>query len=292
MQKDGDAVNPLALEFPLYALEDYDSYYPHHVWKVGIKTTLPDILRRRLIGSVIATHLGNSSVDNAVRKYVPAVDEKPILRLGARAVSFIESSHSWMHDLVERLTRHDDQNIGRVMAELTMLRQEYTAKCFLYIANRGAIFEGYSLLRMQFEQFAWIVAVDKVGDTARVQRTKAQSSLRNLNQVVPGASRLYGLLSAHAHWNYDAHTRAITTDEHGASGVLFASVEHKAELLSHAVQFCGVFARIIEKLRRGEINQVQDAPEVRKRLEDIRSTATALSAEIWDMIDAHGKRTN
>lgn len=292
MRKDGDVVNPLALEFPLYELEDYDSYYPHHTWKVGIKTTLPDILRRRIIGSIIATHLGNSSVDHAVRQYVPAVDEKPILRLGTKSVSFIESSHSWMNDLIERLTHHADENIGRFMAELTMSRQEYTTKCFLYIANRGAIFEGYSLLRMQFEQFAWIVAVDKVGDMSQVRRTRAQSSLRKLNHVVPGASRLYGRLSSYAHWSYDAHVRAITTNEHGASGVLFASVEHKAELLSYAVQFCGVFALLIEKLRGAEIDKLQDAPEVHKRLEDIRSTATALAAEIWDMIDAHGKRSN
>lgn len=270
-------------EFPLYSMDDYDTFYPHHVWKVGIKSTFPSLLKKRLIASVIATQMGGASVDYMVKRYLGGDDEDPSFGLGREANDFIVRSHKWLNAVVERLTHHSDDNVGRIMAELTMSRQEFTTSCFLYMANRGAVFEGYSLLRMQFEQFAWILAVDRIGDPERVRKTKAQSSLRALDGVVPGSARLYGQLSAHAHWNYDAHVRAITADNEQL-GVLFASVSHKAELLCHGVFFVGLFAKLIQKARQTEIAEWSDGFEVSERLNSLYPQSLDLAKRIQNLL--------
>lgn len=275
----------LSDQFPLHRLEDYDAYYPHHAWAVGIKSTFPSILKKRLIASVMATQMGSASVDYIVKRYFTgAEDAEPIARKDLEAINFIERSHSWLHGLVERLTYHDDDNVGRIMAELTMMRQEYTASCILFVVNRGAVFEGYSLLRMQMEQFAWLVAADRKANPEEVKAIRAQSSLRELDKILPGAARQYGVLSAHAHWSYDAHIRAVTSKD-GRLGVLFGSVEHKAELLAHSIRFVALFALIIGKLREQEIAALAASEMVLMQLRDTIAHAGKLADEIEAMVN-------
>jgi hypothetical protein len=285
MKRMGKFSSPIHAEFPLYSMEDYDAFYPHHLWKVGIKSTFPSLLKKRLIASVIATQMGTASVDYVIKRYLDGEEEDQPLSMGAEANTFIEKSHDWLHGVAERLTHHADDNVGRIMAELTMMRQQYTTSCFLYMANRGAVFEGYSLLRMQLEQFAWILAVDRVGDPERVRRVKAQSSLRVLDGVLPGVASLYGQFSAHAHWSYDAHVRAITSKE-GKLGVLFASVNHKAELLYHGVFFVGLFSKLILKAREAEISDWSDGSEISEKLDSLYADALVLAKRIQSLLEA------
>jgi hypothetical protein len=284
MQVIGEKIDPLTEHFSLYNLEDYDMHYPRHAWAVGIKSDFPPLLRKRLVGAVVSTQMGGASVDYVIKKYMGEVEEEIEPTKGYLANRFIVDTHRALHSLVEELTEHADDNVGRIMSELTMMRQEYTTRCFLFLANRGAIFEGYSLLRMQMEQFAWIIAADRQEDPEKVKKLKAQSCIRRLDEIAPGTARLYGQLSAHAHWSYDAHVRAITSDE-GRLGVLFASVKHKVELLAYGVYFTGLFAKILVALRHDEIAKLDRKGATPNDLEGMYKRATDFGKELFEHLN-------
>ncbi|WJH41329.1 hypothetical protein N7E02_13025 [Aliirhizobium terrae] len=80
---------------------------------------------------------------------------------------------------------------------------------------------------MILEQVAWAFAVRNIDDVAKVQRFAATKSIGVLNSNFPIVGRLYGWMSGHAHWGYDAHSKVITSKD-GFSGAWLFNTEFKA----------------------------------------------------------------
>lgn len=277
----------LADDFSLRGFEDYDETFPNIAWAVGFHRSYPAVLKKRLCAALVTTQLGNASVDRTIRQYFSDADFESPPRAEEQYLVFLHRAHASIYDIVMRLTHHDDGTVGRILVEWSLLRQEFSAQCLLLLVNRGALFEGYSLLRMQLEQLAWTCAIDREGDAEKIKRTAAQSSITKLKTISPDAGPLYGLLSGYAHWSYDAHVRALHVAEGGGLGVLFSSVTHKIELMIAALVFSGVLAKTVATIRAAEIGALPDGAEAMAMLRKIEEDSRGQVHDLGKLLESH-----
>ncbi|MDF1633348.1 hypothetical protein P0086_12470 [Mycoplana sp. MJR14] len=261
-------MEPITRLYPLFPSLDFDSAFVNAAWPIALCSSYPAELKERLLAALISLQFGLKSVDYTRKNYVHEFEDEEASREDVKIASFLKESHSFLYLLVEELTHHEDGTVGRILAEFALLRQEFSFLQLLAIANRGALFEGLVVARMQIEQLAWICAVDREPDPEKARRIQAQSSLSKLKRIEPRVGKLYGYLSDHAHWSYGAHVRALLSKDERL-GVLFASVYHKIELYMVMLSICEVQMKVIFNIRASEIGALAQAEQYEQRRKTI-----------------------
>jgi hypothetical protein len=206
-QRRSKSKNPNAAHFPIFSYEDYDFQFWNAPWPIGLKSTYPEELVRRIAAAFISLQMGNSGVDYTYKRY-------------------LKDAHYEMND-GSRL----DLKITRTIAQRMKLLSD--------LISRVAQFEGTKAI-------GW------------------------LGKSCPIAGRLYGWLSVHAHWAYEGHIKAWTTDDEGRLAALFATSEFKARSLALGILLSlvsEVSERAFMSVKKNEISKTLSMKDEPKPIE-------------------------
>lgn len=219
----------LMADFPLFQAGEYDFYYKNAPWKIGLESTCPAELKRKIAGAFISETLQLKSVDNVLKKYLANIDyvEADDDRLDLRIRRHIEYSMKIFHDAIRELSKAAPQNINYAVCGWTLIRAPFSIEQMAYCSNRGALFEANAIARMMIEQLAWAHYTFLANDTEDVFLRKPQSCIASLKINLWYGGYLYGWMSNHAHWSFDAHKKSAISHS-GQFGHLWASTYFKA----------------------------------------------------------------
>jgi hypothetical protein len=57
-------------QFPIFSYEEYDFSFEHLAWPLGLKSTYPAELIRRVAAAAISYQMGNRSIDYIYKRYL------------------------------------------------------------------------------------------------------------------------------------------------------------------------------------------------------------------------------
>lgn len=242
-----------AEQFPLSTLENFD-YVVSEPWTIGLRKTHPAELKRRVIAAGVSLFLRNKSVDSTIKTYLKDRDfiDDSINRLDIRIEEVISVDLERLEQKIESESARADDKVGRLLSEWTFARTPFALKFFISCAHKGALYEPISIARMILEQLAWALAVRPAVDADVVQKTSAQSVIAELKKVNPRAGQLYGWMSSHSHWAYDAHIKSMIHEP--KFGLILASSEYK--VVNFALSL--VMAKMIVKSFLYSTSTIQD----------------------------------
>src|ERR1700680_846067 len=82
--------------FPLIQGGDFDLYFGHMPWQIGLKSTYPNSLKRKLAAVAASEFLGIRSIDYVLKNYLADVNypEEDGSRLDRRIRSFVSGRMS------------------------------------------------------------------------------------------------------------------------------------------------------------------------------------------------------
>ncbi|VTZ25808.1 conserved hypothetical protein [Methylocella tundrae] len=216
--------------FPLFQGGEYDFCFPKAFWKIGMQSSIPNSLKKKIAASIISEQFGLKSVDNVSRKYLKGVNypESDNERLDRRVRSFVAKKMSAFNSQIYVLSKRTDQGLNRTMSQWTLGRASFSMELLAYCGQRGALFEALAIARMMLEQVAWAHSVCHSNDEGAVHRVSASASISFLKGSSKNTGKLYGWLSQHVHWAFDGHKKSVITTTNDALGHLYASAYFKA----------------------------------------------------------------
>lgn len=231
--KAGGVVSDLSAAFPLFMQKDFEVSVNNVPYEIGVDKNYPAALREMVSAAAVTYYLQNKSIDNVRRTYLkdvkyeedPGGDARLDRSYRKICLSQIDRLTSAVRDYPSVLTRQP--TVGEWIGDLTLIRIPYSFQRAFAEADKGALFEAVAVARMALEQLAWTYAVRKLDDVNKVKAVSATKSVGLLSKEFAEVGRLYGWMSNHVHWEYDAHVKVVTTDGtfHGA---FFANSEFKA----------------------------------------------------------------
>jgi hypothetical protein len=247
----------LRAAFPLQGGE-YDFYLPNSPWQIGLSSTHPEELKRKIVASIVSEHLGLRSVDNVLKNYLagetfPKEDGN---RLDHRIRSFVSENMSDFASMIRYVSWLPNKEFCKVISEWTLLRAPFSMEFLAYCGQRGALFEALAIARMMFEQLAWAFAINTEVDETAVHKLSAPRAITPLKVKFPFAGRLYGWLSGHVHWAFDGHKKSMISKKRQA-GHLFASSYFKAVIFAIMILFSKLYMDVAWELYA---DQLRTAP--------------------------------
>ena len=268
LEKPKSIEDPAGKNFPIFSYEDYD-FGLNVAWPIGLKSTYPEELIRRIGAAVISLHMGNTAVDYTYRRYLKGrrYEMNDGSRLDLCISREIKNKSAALSSSLSLITELEPKNDGQFVSEWTFLRIPFAIEFLLSCANRGAFFESAAIARMILEQIAWCNAIDGLTDVAVIQKTSATKSIGILKQRFEGVGQLYGWLSAHAHWAYDGHVKAMHFED-GKTASLFATPKFKASSLALTVLIAILAIKLFATLRQAEISLLLNSAAVEPRHEN------------------------
>ena len=272
----------IARKFPLSMSVELDFCLAQSPWPIAMREDYPDLLKQRVIAASAATLLGLKSVDYTMKHYADELALEENDRLDLKYANFLEEAHECLYELVHHCSNHDDETLGRVLFEWVMMRQDFSFRQLLCMANRGALVEGVSIARVQVEQLAWGAAVDRQVNSSTVKKIKAQSSIAKLKDVAPDIGKLYGFLSEFTHWGFNAQREALGHED-GKLAVVLASVSHKVLLYRIALIIFETAAGLFLHQRAAEICEFERGPELSKKLAEMIEQSRRFREEIIEI---------
>jgi hypothetical protein len=251
-----------AKHFPIFSYEDYDFTFHKSAWPIGLKSTYPEELVRRVGAAMISLQMGNSAIDYTYKKYLKdhTYEMDDGSRLDLRLSREIKKKTSLLSALISEVTGLGPKKDGQFICEWTFLRIPFSINFLLSCANRGAFFESAAIARMALEQIGWANSVDPLEDFESVQKTSATKSIGALKDRFGGAGRLYGWLSVHTHWAYEGHVKAMHLED-GVTSSLFATSKFKACSLVLTALILVLAVKVFSSIRSSEIEIVLNGPE-------------------------------
>lgn len=275
----------LIAEFPLFQHGEYDFYFPNAHWQIGLKSSYPESLKKKVAAVLISEFVGLKSIDNIMKTYMRDVSY-PVAaesRLDLRVREFVSKRISAFDGQLYALSISFNGKLSgnTVIGLLTLKRAVFSMDLLAYCGQRGALFEGVAIARMMLEQIAWAFSVANSLDENAVHKISATQSISALKTQIACAGEFYGWLSQHAHWKFDAHKKAVITNDKEKIGHMFGSSYFKATvfcamLILTQIYFDCVFAMCPEELHAlsGEKGARTTRPD------HVRHEARELLAEI------------
>jgi hypothetical protein len=213
----------LRAAFPLFKGGEYDFYLPHSPRQMGLQSTHPDGLKRKIAAAVASQFLGLRSVDYVLKKYLAHVTypEEDRSGLDLRIRSFVSCKMSDFDSLIRYLAPLPNKSLCATVSEWTLSRAPFSMELLAYCGQRGALFEALAIARMMLEQLAWAYVINTETDENAVHKLSASRAIDSLKTKFCFAGRLY------IHWTFDGHKKSMIS--HGKTlGHLFASSYFKA----------------------------------------------------------------
>jgi len=205
----------------------------------------PPQFKRRVLAAAISHQLRLKSIDYSLKRYVePDLYDKDETSLGDTVSDFLRASGVPLEDHLKQL-HTPDPSLGVFGAEVTLFRLPHALDAARMLSNRGLLPEVLPILRLCIEMICWSnVAFDL---TAEVVRLKARQCVSRMKPIYPTIGKLYGHLSAFAHWEQVVHGRFITLDQ-DRTAILKASVQYRAESLALCLVVLDVAVAVADRM--------------------------------------------
>lgn len=252
---------PLLSHFPMYPSDDYDMCFPDMHHPIGINSTAPPELIKRIVAAAISYQLQNKGIDYTYKTYLrdAQYDTNDGSRVDIRISRAIADHHRNFSSLLYQVTTSENKILGNMICEWTLIRAPHSIRQLLTLANRGNLYECCAVGRMVLEQIAWAAAIDNLMDPSAIKAQKAEGSIRALKNLVPFAGVFYGWLSSHTHWRYDDHIKSMTFGDEGMAATLQSS-KFKAVSLCVALLLTSAVTLVLRAHRQSEISTLMTSP--------------------------------
>jgi hypothetical protein len=226
---DKELNQPLRDAFPLFQAGEYDFYLSKSPWQIGLQSTHPDSLKRKIAAAVMSELAGLRSVDYTLKRYLQDVTypQEDGSRLDLRIRAFVSRKMSHFDSAIMYPAPLPDKSFCMTASEWTLSRGPFSMELLAYCGQRGALFEGLAIARMMLEQLAWAYVINTKSDENAVHELSATRAIVSFKRKFLFAGRLYGWLSAHAHWAFDGHKKSMIS-RGDTVGHLLASSYFKA----------------------------------------------------------------
>jgi hypothetical protein len=236
----------LRAAFPLFQGGEYDFYFKKSPWQIGLHSTYPDSLKRKIAAAVTSEKLGLRSVDNVLKKYLVGVSypEEDGSRLDLRIRSFVSRKMLDFDSSIRYVAQLPDKSLCMTVSEWTFSRASFSMEFLAYCGQRGALFEALAIARMMFEQLAWAYALNTEIDGNAIHNLSASRAIASLKLKFCFAGKLYGWLSNHVHWAFDGHRKSMISMGEGF-GHLKASSYFKAVIFAVMILFSKLYIDVL-----------------------------------------------
>ncbi|MGH6811439.1 MAG: hypothetical protein ACREDM_03555 [Methylocella sp.] len=230
---DKEINEPLRAAFPLFRGGEYDFYLANSPWQIGLQSTHPDSLKRKIAAAVISEGLGLRSVDYVLKNYLADVTypEEDGTRLDLRIRSFVSRKMLDIESLIACVRELPNKPTCKFVSEWTLTRAPFSMELLAHCGQRGALFEALAIARMMLEQLAWAYAINSEIDENAVHKLSASRAIASFKLKFCFAGKLYGWLSSHVHWAFDGHKKSMISHREGI-GHCLASSYFKAVIFS------------------------------------------------------------
>ncbi len=126
----GDREENKALKdgFPLFIGGEYDFSFPKAFWKVGVLSSCPSSLKKKIAASLLSEQLGLKSVDNVVRTYLKDVhySEGDDGRLDLRVREFVTQRMRAFSSQIQVISKEPEKELNRTMSEWALGRTAFS----------------------------------------------------------------------------------------------------------------------------------------------------------------------
>lgn len=153
--------------------------------------------------AVVKVNLGYSSIDYVLRKYTDNTDDVSADTLSPIDYNYDQCARSLMlliDNIISKRMKLDGlpDIPGLVAAGASFLRMQRTWGNYLIVCNRGAKYDSFALLKIIFEQLAWIYTIYEIGDSKffEIQPSKCVGKLREIDK---NSGKIYGHINEYAH---------------------------------------------------------------------------------------------
>jgi hypothetical protein len=230
---DKELNQPLGDAFPLFRGGEYDFYLANSPWQIGLQSTHPDSLKRKIAAAVVSESIGLRSVDYTLKKYLHDVSypREDGSRLDLRIRAFVSRKMFDFESTIRYLAPLPNKSWCMTVSEWTLSRAPFSMELLAYCGQRGALFEALAIARMMLEQLAWAYVINTESDENAVLKLSATRAITSFKGKFLFAGRLYGWLSAHIHWTFDGHKKSMISCE-DTIGHLRASSYFKAVIFA------------------------------------------------------------
>lgn len=164
-----------------------------------------------------ATHaMGNRSIDNVLKRHCNSWTRYFEEQGTANGKGLAGLRWIIVQMAISRCIEISDLNIGdnggagRSAAAKALIRLESTFRASSQLIQLGYAFEAEAVIRLGFEQVAWVNAVRDLMDASKVEATSGTGNMTRLKSVFPGAGPIYNRLSDLAHVAPTTHVRFVT----------------------------------------------------------------------------------
>jgi hypothetical protein len=204
----------LTQELPIFPNEDFDLVFGKLGWPLATNSNVPEEFLRMILAGGTTCFLGNRSIDNVYRKYFKekAFEVHDGQRLDYKVAKFANERIAFFNAASSFVSDGGSGPLGRTIAIWTLVRFKFSLKILLTCAQRGGLFETATLSRSILEQIAWSFRIRVLDDSDEIASIAATKSIGELKTVFLPAGQLYGWLSNHAHWAYEAHSKVYVRE--------------------------------------------------------------------------------
>jgi len=283
----------VADQFPIFLHENYDTTFPQLPFSIGLKSTYPEELFKRIAAAAISYQAGLSSIDYTYKRYI---GDKSYTRTEYRTdfdvEKIITESTSWMSSTLRQISEELGKLDGSIIAEWTLLRVPMSIDFLVGCAHRGALFESVLIARAILEQISWAACIDRLHNFEEIHAVSATRSVGHFNKKLPGVGRFYGWMSSHAHWLPERHIQAMTVSQDG-TGMVFASSRFKMIAMLLTVAISSVAINAIALMRSDELQRVnsptgdakRDIPILCRKLRKAAQMISRVSSKDPDVLE-------
>ncbi|PZM09579.1 hypothetical protein [Rhizobium tubonense] len=213
---DTPKLSRLQAAFPLFMQKDFETPVNNVPYEVGVDNDYPAGLREMISAATVTYYLQNKSIDHVLRTYLKDMkyEEDPggnvrldrsFKRVCLRQIEQIGDAVRMYPPLLGRTP-----TVGEWIGDLTLVRISYSFDRAFAEADKGALFECVAIARMILEQIAWICVIRSFDDVEKIKRTPTTKCIGPTTSKFSSFGRLYGWMSDHVHWDYEAHIKVIT----------------------------------------------------------------------------------
>jgi hypothetical protein len=258
-------------QFPIYPSEDFDMCFPGMMFPIGVKSTTPVELIRRIVAAVTSYQLRNESIDYTYKRYLNgrSYATNDGTRLDIRISNEVNTSCELISAIIYNVTSIGDKRIGNIICEWTFMRVPHSIMQMMSLAQRGNLYECCAIGRVVLEQIAWAVAIDNLDDDNDVRVTKAEACITSLKRIVRYSGSLYGWLSIHAHWRYDGHIKSMDFGKEGMA-ITLQSSRFKAISLTAVLLLTATAILAFKSIRDTELSSLLKS-DMKERLDSRKS---------------------
>lgn len=238
-------------DFPIQSIVDLDFVIGQSMgWPVGMTRKSPPEFRRRILAALVSSQLRLSSIDYALKRYVPKDQyEEEKSHLGDVVSDFLKQSCTYLKDELLKLHTEGDILFGQFGAELTLYKFPETLDLARQLSNRGSLLEVLPILRLCLEMSAWSSVSFFLLNEESVMDLKAQKCISKAKKFYATAGNLYGYFSKFSHWEYDVHAHFLNFSENDKKvRVISASRLYRAMSLTLSLIILDIFVEAVRHI--------------------------------------------